>query len=127
MQVAPVSADLLVKIAIGGAVVLAVVYAAKRVGNLGAGLFDGASGALGGAWQYGADAAHSALDAADAGFTNAIVGAGGVVGIPATNLDQCELDLARGDTWAASFSCPASRFIKGVTSPPANVGVTGTW
>lgn len=42
----------------------------------------------------------------------AVIGLGEVVGIPETNQDQCSIDLANGDTWAASFSCPASRFLK---------------
>lgn len=52
---------------------------------------------------------------ADVG-TGAVKGIGEAVGIPDTNADQCEADLARGDMWAASFSCPASRFIEGAYS-----------
>lgn len=37
--------------------------------------------------------------------------AGEAIGIPRTNMTQCELDKARGDNWAASFSCPAGDFI----------------
>lgn len=41
-----------------------------------------------------------------------VVGAGKAVGIPATNQDQCQRDMARGDNWAASFSCDAATFLK---------------
>ena len=44
----------------------------------------------------------------------AIVGAGGLFGIPQTNQTKCQQDLAAGRTWDASFSCPASEFIAGV-------------
>lgn len=73
---------------------------------------------------------------ADAG-AGVVVGLGEVVGIPATNQDQCSIDLANGDYWAASFSCPASRFLGAVggavtgstpSTPPANTGgYTGSW
>jgi hypothetical protein len=43
---------------------------------------------------------------------------GGLVGIPATNQTQCEKDRAAGDWWAASFSCPATDFVGGVTAAP---------
>jgi hypothetical protein len=112
MKIAPVSADLLIKIGMAGAVVLVLVYAVKKISNAGSDLFDAGANALGGAWQYGTDAVGSAASAVDSGVANVVVGTGGMVGIPATNQDQCTLDLAAGDTWAASFSCPASRFIK---------------
>lgn len=43
---------------------------------------------------------------------------GGLFGVPATNQTQCERDKAAGDWWAASFSCPASDFVGGVTAAP---------
>lgn len=51
--------------------------------------------------------------AADAGV-GAVKAIGAQVGVPDTNTSQCDADLARGDYWAASFSCPAGRFISGV-------------
>lgn len=48
--------------------------------------------------------------------TGAVVGLGEFVGIPATNASQCDKDLAAGDTWASSFSCPAGRFVGGIFS-----------
>lgn len=116
MNVSPVSADLLIKVGALALVGVGVYMALKKIGSAGSDLL-----------TYGSDAVAGAVSAADDAVANVIVGAGGLVGIPATNLDQCELDLARGDTWAASFSCPASRFIKGQVNPPKNVGVSGTW
>lgn len=46
--------------------------------------------------------------------TGAVIGIGKIVGIPETNLTQCERDLAAGNYWDASFSCPASDFLGGV-------------
>ena len=54
----------------------------------------------------------SAVSAAGNVAAGAVVGAGEVVGIPDTNQTQCDKDLAAGDHWAASFSCPATTFIK---------------
>jgi hypothetical protein len=48
--------------------------------------------------------------------TGAVKGVAETVGIPDTNQDQCSKDLAAGRMWDASFSCPASRFVKGVFS-----------
>jgi len=47
---------------------------------------------------------------ADVG-TGVVIGVGEVFDIPATNNDQCSQDIAAGDTWAASFSCPAKRWL----------------
>lgn len=67
----------------------------------------GAADALG-------DWASDGISATNSAIADVVVGAGSLFGIPATNQDQCTIDLERGDTWAASFSCPASRFINGV-------------
>lgn len=40
-----------------------------------------------------------------------VVGIGNAVGIPATSQTQCQKDLAAGNWWDASFSCPAGTFI----------------
>lgn len=59
----------------------------------------------------GRTAAAFAFDTAAGAAAGVVKGIGEAVGIPDTDPDQCEADLARGDLWAASFSCPASRFI----------------
>lgn len=50
----------------------------------------------------------------DGVFTGTVKGIGDAVGVPDTNLTQCQKDLAAGDKWAASFSCPAGTFLKHV-------------
>lgn len=77
-------------------------------------------------------AGEAAVEAvADAG-AGAVIGIGEVFGIPATDTDQCSIDLANGNYWAASFSCPAGRFLKAITgtddTPPTSTGgATGSW
>lgn len=72
--------------------------------------------ALGLLWYATRPGVASALGAgavgavADVG-SGAVLGVGDVVGIPRTNTDQCSADLAAGNLWDASFSCPASRFV----------------
>lgn len=56
--------------------------------------------------------AQQAVKAAGGVVTGAVVGAGEVVGVPATSVDQCAADVAAGRTWDASFSCPAVDFLK---------------
>lgn len=85
----------------GGAVGLALLWAATRAGGVA-----GVAQAIGGA----------AVDAVDGVVSGVVVGAGGLVGIPATSRTQCEIDKANGDTWAASFSCPAKDFLSYVWS-----------
>lgn len=52
-----------------------------------------------------------AVDLVDGALSGSVTGLGGLLGIPETNLTQCERDKAEGRTWAASFSCPAGDFI----------------
>jgi hypothetical protein len=56
--------------------------------------------------------AAGAVGAVGDAATGAVVGVGQLFGIPATNMTQCERDLAAGRTWDASFSCPATTWIK---------------
>lgn len=78
----------------GGAVLAALLWAgAKGAKNTGA--------AIGGA----------AVDLADGVIGGAVVGIGQGVGIPATNLTECEKAKAEGRTWDASFACPAKDFL----------------
>lgn len=104
-----------------------------------------------------ATAGASVVHAAEDFSVGAVKGVGEIFGIPDTNQDQCSKDLAAGNTWDASFSCPASRFLGGVWNSTtikaaqvadlsrvegtgydamgnviyggqsANVGVTGSW
>lgn len=52
------------------------------------------------------------VDVADGLVTGVVEAVGQGVGVPKTNKSQCEVDKANGDTWAASFSCPAGEFLK---------------
>lgn len=62
------------------------------------------------------DTSKAAVNVLGGAIAGTVEGVGEAVGIPATDDDQCTKDLAAGDTLAASFSCPASRFIKSVFS-----------
>lgn len=41
-----------------------------------------------------------------------VLGAGDAIGIPRTNMTECERAKSEGRTWDASFACPAGDFIK---------------
>lgn len=53
----------------------------------------------------------AAVDLAAGMLGGAVIGIGEGVGVPETNQTQCARDRAAGDTWAASFSCPAGEFL----------------
>lgn len=42
------------------------------------------------------------------------IGVGDVLGLPRTDLTECERAIAEGRTWDASFVCPAGTFIRSV-------------
>lgn len=85
-----------------------------------------AVGAIGVLWFLRSNAAAIGTAAVgavvDAG-TGAVFGIGDAVGVPRTSQSQCDADLAAGNTWDASFSCPASRWLSegvfGSTPAPA--------
>lgn len=78
----------------GGAVAAALAYVAIKGGK-------GAGAALGSA----------AVDMADGVVSGAVTTVGEAVGIPQTNLTECERAKAEGRTWDASFACPARDFL----------------
>lgn len=82
----------------GAVVVAAAVYVGTRP--------KGWAGEL--AWEAGG----TAVDMADGLIGGAVVGIGGLVGIPATNATECEKAKREGRTWDASFACPAGDFFK---------------
>ena len=45
-----------------------------------------------------------------------VLGLGDSIGIPRTDLDECERAIAEGRTWDASFACPAGRFLRSIFS-----------
>jgi hypothetical protein len=59
---------------------------------------------------------------AGAATAGTIEGIGLAVGIPRTNMTQCEADRAAGRWWDASFSCPAGDFLSAI--PAAVFGST---
>lgn len=79
---------------IGGAVLAVVLYVAAR----------GWRGAA-------ASAANAAVNVAGGVVEGTVTGVGQMIGIPATDAEKCEAAIARGDTWEASFYCPAGTFI----------------
>lgn len=81
----------------GAAVLGALVWAMTRQGGA-----RGVAGAVAGA----------VIGAADGVVGETVNTIGEAVGIPRTNMTQCERDKAAGDTWAASFSCPAGDFLR---------------
>jgi hypothetical protein len=57
------------------------------------------------------DIGGAAIDLVDGVVSGAVEGIGEKIGIPQTNLTKCEQAKAQGNTWAASFDCPAADFI----------------
>jgi hypothetical protein len=70
-------------------------------GGLGALTQDAAASAMGGVIRI-----------ADGATSGVVLGIGDAVGVPRTNMNACELAIAEGRTWDASFACPAGRFIE---------------
>lgn len=68
-----------------------------------------ASGSL--AHDLGYTVGSAAFSAVDGALSGVVYGVGDAIGVPRTNMTQCELDKAAGRTWDASFSCPAKDFI----------------
>jgi hypothetical protein len=54
----------------------------------------------------------AAVDAVDGVIGGVVVGIGERVGIPQTNLTECQKAQAEGRTWDASFACPAADFLR---------------
>lgn len=65
-------------------------------------------------WQRGlGNVARGAARAAGDIVGGGVVGLGEAIGIPATNMNECQRALAEGRYWDASFVCPAGTLIKG--------------
>jgi hypothetical protein len=77
-------------------------------------------------WTRGAGAiARGAVNLANNTIGGAVVGLGDAIGIPETNMTECEQLLAAGRYWDASFKCPAGTLVKGFfgdvpSSPPSS-------
>ncbi len=66
------------------------------------------------AGQVGADLAGAGVDLVAGAFVGGVEAVGEQVGIPRTNMTECERAIAEGRTWDASFACPAGTFIKSI-------------
>ena len=124
MRVAPVSADLLVKIAMLGIGIGVAVWAVRRVTGA---VSDAAASAWGNVVEFG-DVAYQTADRA---VSTPVYAVGDWVGIPRTNMTECERAKAEGRTWDASFACPAGDFIEyvwaGDTRQFQGSGASGSW
>jgi len=45
------------------------------------------------------------------GASGVVLGVGDAIGVPRTDLTECERAKAEGRTWDASFACPAKDFL----------------
>lgn len=90
--------DSTAKLALAAAAVAAIAYVVKKNGGFS---IQGVA----------ADAAGALLGAAGDAASGAVLGIGDVLGLPRTDMTECERALAEGRTWDASFSCPAGTFI----------------
>lgn len=70
----------------------------------------------GNAQALGETIGSAAVETVVGAATGVVLGAGDAVGIPRTNMSECERAKAEGRTWDASFACPAGDFIKYVFS-----------
>ena len=62
------------------------------------------------------DLTKGAVNLAGGAVEGVTVGIGDIFGVPETSQTQCEKDIAEGNNFASSFSCPAGTFIKGLFS-----------
>lgn len=99
------------KLIVAGVIVVgAGVWFLQRQAKAAAGAaWSGLSGAAGDAWTSLAAGAQTPW--VSNGAASAIEYAGLAVGIPRTNVSECDRLKAAGDWWGASFACPAGDFI----------------
>lgn len=82
------------------------------LGAIGAAVLVAAYVAVKGPTEAAATATTTVIHAAGQVGTGIVLGVGDAVGLPRTDLTECEKALAEGRTWDASFKCPAGTFIK---------------
>ena len=97
------SSDLKLKLALVGAAGIGLYWMATKAAN--------AAG----------DVVKNAAGAVDQAVATPVIAVGEMLGIPATNQDQCSIDLANGSLWDASFSCPAGRYLQAVRNRAAGL------
>ncbi|MGY2488514.1 hypothetical protein [Cupriavidus sp. CP313] len=86
----------------------------------------------GGLQGVAAGAASALVGAVGDAASGAVLGIGDVLGVPRTDMTECERALAEGRTWDASFTCPAGTFVGSLVGsdriPDYAVGAfTGTY
>lgn len=64
-----------------------------------------------GAKETGQTIGSGAVSLVDGIVSGGVIGAGELVGVPVTNLTECERAKREGRTWDASFACPAKDFL----------------
>lgn len=57
-------------------------------------------------------AGKAVVDAVGGAATGAVYGASDIVGLENPNATKCQQAKQNGDTWGASFACPAGDFLK---------------
>jgi len=60
---------------------------------------------------FAKDASKATVAAASGAVAGTAEGLGGILGIPETDLQKCELACSNGETWNASKFCSANRFL----------------
>lgn len=90
------------KYLIAGAAVAAVLLVlwVKKKGGLGAVAADA-----------GASAGNAVIQFGGGVVSGVALGIGDAIGVPRTNMTECERAKAEGRTWDASFACPAKDFL----------------
>jgi hypothetical protein len=89
------------------ALVVLVIYVKKK-GGIAAAAVDAGSTLAFGAAEAVSGFAYGVVDGAVTGTAYTI---GDKLGIPRTNMTECEKAKAEGRTWDASFACPAKDFL----------------
>ncbi len=100
----------LIAYAAGFAVLAAIIYVAMR-----------------GAGGVAQDVSRTAVNVAGGAVTGTVKGVSDTVGIPDTDAAKCQAALAAGDSWNASFYCPAGTFIKSIFTGGGDTKAANQW
>lgn len=119
MKITPVSADLLIKLALGAAVIGAAVYAVRRASSAAGGLLTDAGQAV-------SAAVGIAVETADNTVSMPVYAIGDAVGLPRTEVNECQacIDDYRAAAWyeqiyksfAVSAKCSAGDYARFITT-----------
>jgi len=61
--------------------------------------------------DVGTEAGEAVVDLVDGVVSGGALAIGDKIGIPRTDMTKCQIAIAEGRTWDASFDCPASDFL----------------